>query len=767
MEHYVQLRVLGKGSFGSAWLVKRRSDGVQLVAKEVRLAGLRPAERESAKREIDLLRTLNHPNITRYVDHFEHRGSLYMVMEYADGGDLYSKIRGRRGTRFPEEDVLHYFSQLCLAMLYLHDKHVLHRDLKTQNVFLTSGGVVKLGDFGISTVLRNTFELKRTVCGTPYYFSPELCLNKPYNNKSDVWALGCILYELTTLTHAFDGGNMKALVQKILKGSYPPIHSSYSSSLSNLISSMLQIDPQRRPNVGQIISLPYIRDSLSSLQREMAVAHNKPSCGASEARQVKQQTPTAERRVVDALNVQEEERRRDEQARAMRQAKERQQMLQQKMEQKSRENVERLRKIREEQQRQAEADQECRKRELEARVKEQRRLVEKRAKAQALLEKQREEEWERNMREQAEEVKRKQREEERLLRDNREGDPRRVGVHANNRDSGGCLLSPVCPEVAAELYKEMRRQAALNKQRFMEEMREKPFAPPEASHKRPTAPGDQNTDKRQCKRPHSLPSMQSEDMEEARRKAYWQMRREAEENKRRFLALDAPVSPAACHQSKPPTPTPVHSVAAPPLSAQRPAKLQEIPQNGNAHPIVDSMTARPHEVLRTQQPLPLNVCMSDKASEPIPEEPVVSSTAVESCSERERREEDFSALQTVIDKALTSGVDLGHAADFNDEAFPDVDPSRFVLDGQTLVIPNVQATDPLMHRIESLRLFLEEQLGESVLMSAYRLMNNISADDDEAMQRVAEGIPEDHHKFIPVIAQLIVCEDAFNRQILQ
>lgn len=102
-------------------------------------------------------------------------------------------------------------------MQYIHHKRILHRDIKTSNIFLTSNGTVKIGDFGISKVLENTLDQASTVVGTPYYMSPEVCENKPYTFKSDVWALGCVLYELCTLKHAFDANNLLGLIFKIMR----------------------------------------------------------------------------------------------------------------------------------------------------------------------------------------------------------------------------------------------------------------------------------------------------------------------------------------------------------------------------------------------------------------------------------------------------------------------------------------------------------------------------------------------------------------------
>jgi NIMA (never in mitosis gene a)-related kinase len=122
-----------------------------------------------------------------------------------------------------------------MALLYIHEKRILHRDIKTQNIFLSSNGTIKLGDFGISKVLENSVSSAKTVVGTPYYLSPEACENQPYNSKSDIWALGCVLYELCTLKHAFDANNLLGIVYKIVKGGYEPIPDIYSKDMELLV----------------------------------------------------------------------------------------------------------------------------------------------------------------------------------------------------------------------------------------------------------------------------------------------------------------------------------------------------------------------------------------------------------------------------------------------------------------------------------------------------------------------------------------------------
>jgi NIMA (never in mitosis gene a)-related kinase len=204
-------------------------------------------ERDEARKEVLVLAQMVHPNIVSYRGSFEEHGNLYIVMDYCEGGlrvrhrtltttgDLFTKISNRKGVYFSEDEILDLFVQICLALKHVHDRKILHRDLKTQNIFLTKKDLVKLGDFGIARVLHSTHELARTAIGTPYYLSPEICGGKAYNNKSDIWSLGCILYEMTTLKHAFEAGDMRRLMLKICGGSYSPPPRHYSPDLRGLI----------------------------------------------------------------------------------------------------------------------------------------------------------------------------------------------------------------------------------------------------------------------------------------------------------------------------------------------------------------------------------------------------------------------------------------------------------------------------------------------------------------------------------------------------
>ena len=198
-------------------------------------------EKENALNEVRILASIDHPNVAGYKEAFfeENTHSLCIVMEYCDNGDLQTKINNAKKTsRFTrEDDVWSIFYQMILGLQALHKIKIIHRDIKCANVFLTKDGMVKLGDLNVSKIAKAG--ILKTQTGTPYYASPEVWQDKPYDLKSDIWSLGAVLYELVALNPPFTAKDMKGLYSRVLKGVYPKIPAHYSSDLSAVIASLL------------------------------------------------------------------------------------------------------------------------------------------------------------------------------------------------------------------------------------------------------------------------------------------------------------------------------------------------------------------------------------------------------------------------------------------------------------------------------------------------------------------------------------------------
>ena len=266
MQNYRVEKIVGQGSFGKALLCTRKSDNKKVIIKQISLKGMPPREVTRTELEATLLARLQHPNITSFIESFRAPGNLHICMEYADGGDLeaFLKKRKARGSLLSESEVLHTFVQIALALKHVHDRKILHRDLKSQNIFLTSSGVVKLGDFGVSRVLERTVDLAATQVGTPYYMPPEICNNSRYNSKCDVWSLGVILYELLALRLPFDGQNMKMLLHNIIHKPYSPVSSAhYSKDLRRLLDAMLHKSYGKRPSINSLLGLPVVVNKIT------------------------------------------------------------------------------------------------------------------------------------------------------------------------------------------------------------------------------------------------------------------------------------------------------------------------------------------------------------------------------------------------------------------------------------------------------------------------------------------------------------------------
>ena len=169
-------------------------------------------------------------------------------MEYAEEGDLLQKIEKAEKEGKPLDEntfIWPVFISILKGIIMLHQMKILHRDLKSANVFLYKDGKAKLGDLNVSKVAKKG--LLYTQTGTPYYASPEVWRDQPYDNKSDIWSLGCILYEMATYKTPFRATDMKALYDKVLKGMYPRIPATYSNELSNVIRALVQVSPMIRP----------------------------------------------------------------------------------------------------------------------------------------------------------------------------------------------------------------------------------------------------------------------------------------------------------------------------------------------------------------------------------------------------------------------------------------------------------------------------------------------------------------------------------------
>eukprot|EP00929_Paragymnodinium_shiwhaense_P064409 TRINITY_DN3224_c0_g3_i1.p1 TRINITY_DN3224_c0_g3~~TRINITY_DN3224_c0_g3_i1.p1 ORF type:complete len:359 (-),score=53.97 TRINITY_DN3224_c0_g3_i1:98-1174(-) len=298
---YKRLQQIGSGSFGNCFLVEKRGDNGKskhLVIKEIDLSGLNKDQRSAADMEVKVLSSLRHPYIVRYHEGFHHSSTLCIVMDYCEGGDLWQYIcqSKKRGALLPESQVVRWFTQLSLALKYMHEKSVLHRDIKSQNVFINkheagSLGCVKIADFGISKVLgEGPQAFARTMVGTPYYLSPEMCQAYPYAQPSDVWALGCVLFELCALQVPFEAKEVVQLVEKIVNQNPPKMPSAYSRDVANLYLDMLHRDASRRPTAAAILQRPFIQAEIKQMLRDNGKDKDRENAG-EEVRQREHSRP--------------------------------------------------------------------------------------------------------------------------------------------------------------------------------------------------------------------------------------------------------------------------------------------------------------------------------------------------------------------------------------------------------------------------------------------------------------------------------------------
>ena len=280
MNDFQILSKLGEGAYSTVYKVKRNTDKTIYALKKVKLLNLSEKEKENSLNEVRILASVKSNFVVGYKDSFfdEKDNTLCIVMEFADRGDLYQKIvEHKKSAKFFEEsDIWRIFIQLVKGLKALHDLKILHRDMKSANVFLFSNGSAKLGDLNVSKVARRGVGYTQT--GTPYYASPEVWKDKPYDHKSDVWSLGCVLYEMITLRPPFRAQDMEGLFNKVCKGQFSRIPERFSDDLFKIIQFLLQVNPMIRPSCEQILNHPIVMKRIEYFKSFAGEDDNEDRC---------------------------------------------------------------------------------------------------------------------------------------------------------------------------------------------------------------------------------------------------------------------------------------------------------------------------------------------------------------------------------------------------------------------------------------------------------------------------------------------------------
>ncbi|TDH67224.1 hypothetical protein CCR75_000732 [Bremia lactucae] len=312
MDAYEQVRIIGKGSFGVVTQIVRKSDRKMLVWKEVNYGAMSEKEKQLIVSEVNILRELRHPHIVRYLDRVIDKQAtrIYIVMEYCEGGDLgqFIKRKKREGSYIEEGFIWHIFTHIFLALKECHRhregnviRPILHRDIKPGNIFLDSNNNAKLGDFGLAKELSSESRFAQTNVGTPYYMSPEMVNEMTYDDRSDIWALGCLLYEMATLGPPFDATNQLALAKKINAGKFNRIPSQYSEGLFQVIRWMLHRQRSRRPRIEDLERVPQLQQRLRAY-----TAANVPQPGSDQNLQT-----SYNQKMKELLGIEEDLRRQE------------------------------------------------------------------------------------------------------------------------------------------------------------------------------------------------------------------------------------------------------------------------------------------------------------------------------------------------------------------------------------------------------------------------------------------------------------------------
>ena len=278
------IKELGKGSYGTVYTVKSLINSNVYVMKKMEINHLKHRQQQECYREVSILKKVSHKNIIKYYSSFLEQEILYIIMEYAELGDLYSLIKHykKHSKYFDENDLWKISTEILSGLEYLHSQKIIHRDIKCLNLFITKDRHVKIGDLGVSTITSGMDNLHYTRVGTPLYISPELVKQKPYDYKTDIWSFGCSLYHLASLEPPFTGGNLIVLGNNIVRGVPKSLPHQYSNELRAFIDKMLEKKPENRPSAKEALEMipKEIKEKINTNGEKFYIKSKRPFSSA-------------------------------------------------------------------------------------------------------------------------------------------------------------------------------------------------------------------------------------------------------------------------------------------------------------------------------------------------------------------------------------------------------------------------------------------------------------------------------------------------------
>ena len=260
-------KILGSGLNAIAYLVSKKLSDTHkdfYVIKQFNLELLTPEDKELVYNEVNILSKIKSDFVVKLYEFFEENNQLNIVMEYCENGDLEKFLKETKDIPLNDNFIWKLFIQIVIGLCEIHNMNILHRDLKPSNIFLTKNNDIKIGDFGVSKQLYKK-HFTQTVIGTPFYFPPEIVKGKSYNEKSDIWALGCILYELCTYKHPFESNNPSILIQNILNKNPSPIPNTFDSHFNEIFKELIKKEMIKRPSCKIILKDQYIMKKAKEL----------------------------------------------------------------------------------------------------------------------------------------------------------------------------------------------------------------------------------------------------------------------------------------------------------------------------------------------------------------------------------------------------------------------------------------------------------------------------------------------------------------------